>query len=583
MSEQKRIVCFYFMEIQDDLIQKLQKEKESAITFQKRRHNDWKEVYELYRNIIETNELTQRQETNIPILKETVKNILARISETPDITFNCLEKGTEGRQKEIIIQEIWQDDFDKCNFELLDLLEKKNVLLYGRTFKFLNFVNNKFVAEVPDNLDIVIDPKTNPIDIETARYIIRLHIYKPLREIIHNDKYTKEGREELARVLKRDEEDEGGDPVEFTENDNQEAKEEIRESLDINEFMGGADTIVELNEHFTEIWDPVKKKYIRYVIIVAANSVILYKKTLKETLGVEFYPATTWADDLDTKDFWTDGVGDIVRDPNKVMNVYFSTMMENRVYRNLGMTWYLPADGYSPQTFEPEPFGQYPAPMVSDGRGGVLPVEQVIKQMDIPALEDNLISIDFLIKLIEKATSATAIEKGVPEKKQTTLGEVEKLIQSSDKTIANISKFYNRASREFAWKWRKIREANALKNSPIKLYKKGVKGSYFEKEVYQKDWVSKAGYKEKVTSRAEQDYKNSEDLQKLIIVSERFPNNIAIQKIIQGRMIEMLKLNPEELHEIKSAERSENIQGEEQQNSQPQQGIQPLQIAPKPV
>jgi len=45
----------------------------------------------------------------------------------------------------------------------------------------------------------------------------------------------------------------------------------------------------------------------------------------------------SWADDVDNEDFWTDGMGDVVRTPNKIMNIYFSTMLENRVYQNLGM------------------------------------------------------------------------------------------------------------------------------------------------------------------------------------------------------------------------------------------------------
>ena len=569
----------------DDLISKLNKEKEVAIEYQKRRHDQWKETYEFYRDIVETNDLTQRQEVNIPIMKETKKTLMSRIDDPPDVVFDCLEKGEGGREKEIIVEEIWQDDFDKCNFEAIDILEKNNVLLYGRTFKFLNFTNNKFSVEVPDNLDVVIDPKTNPIDIETARSIIRLHIFKPLREILADPKYLDKGKQELKKYLQNQgqgEEDESGGLIQFKKEDTQEARDDILESLGVENFdeFGAADVTVELNEHLTLIWDNEKKKYVRYVVVVAADNAILYKETLKDTLGIDFWPVITWADDADVKDFWTDGIGDVVRTPNKVMNIYFSTMLENRTYRNLGMMWYLPADGYNPQTFEPEPFGQYPAPMIADGRGGFLTVEQVIKQMDIPALEDNLVSIDFLIKLVERATAATAIEKGVAEKKQITLGEVEELTAKASERIVSIAKFYRRAWKEFAWKWRKIREANASKDSPIKLYKKGVKGSYFEKEVYPKDWISQAGYKEIVKSSAEQEGEETKGFQKLMLIAEKFPNNPAIQKLVQTRMLEMLDLTPDELKEIKEAERLSTSQ---QEMPSAEGTTPPAELAPRPV
>jgi len=544
------------IEDNDALLAKLKAEKEAAVKFQKRRHTAWRETYELYRDIVETNELTQRQEVNIPIMRETKKTLLSDIDEPPDVIFDCLEKGDEAREKEIYINEIWQDDYDKCNFEGIDILEKNNVLLYGRTFKILNFTDGKFTVEVPDNLDIVVDPKVNPLDIETAKYFVRLHIYKSLRTILADPKYEEEGKKKLKQYLQG--QDRG--LIQFAENydeENQKSKEEILDSLGIDNFdeLNAADLEVELNEHFTLIWDKKKKEFVRYVVVVGADNAILSKKTLKEVLGIEFWPVTTWADDLDNKDFWSDGIGDIVRTPNKVMNIYFSTMLENRVYRNLGMFWYLPVPGYDPQTFEPEPFGQYPAPLVEEG-GRYMPVEQVIRRMDIPALEENLVSIDFLIKLIERATAATAIKKGVSEKKQITLGEVQEITEEASKRIVSIAKFYRRAWKEFAWKWRGIREANASKKTPIKIYKKEIKGSYLEKAIYPKDWISDAGYRERVQSSSEQEGDRVRGLNKLFAIQARFPNNLAVQKIVEKRMLDTLDLTPDEMREIKSAEKA---------------------------
>ena len=539
----------------ENLLAKLKEEKRVAIEYQERRHSQWQENYELYRDIIETNALTQRQTLNIPVMKETIKTVKSRIDEPPDVEFDCLDEGTDARNKEIIINELWKDDAEKQNFEAIDILEKNNVLLRGRSFKKLNYLNSAFQCEVPGILDIVIDPKTKPIDIETARFIIHLHIFKPLREILANPNYFKEGKEDLKLYLQTSDLEGKGQILKFAEDATQEAKETQLQSLDVNNFdeFGAADVMVELNEHFTLIWDEKKKKFIRNVVVVAAEAAILSRKTLQEALGVDFWPFTSWADDLESEDFWSDGIADIVRTPNKVMNIYFSTMTENRVMRNLGMYWYLPVPGFDPQTFEPEPFGMYPAPMVEDKNGNLMSVEQVVHSIQIPSLEDSLISIDFLVKLVERASAATSIEKGVGEKKQITLGEVEQLVQKSAERIVSITKFYRRAWKEFAWKWLKIKEANAG-NTKIKLYRKGIKGNYFEEEVSVDDWKSEKGYRVRVVSSSEQESKQTEELKKLEYASVKYPNNPAVQKIVKKRLLEFLDITPDEMKEIEQME-----------------------------
>jgi len=539
------------------LLVKLKEEKRVSIEFQKRRHDTWNEIYNLYRDIVPTNELTQRQEVNIPIMKETKKTLLSRIDEPPDVVFDCLERDVAGREKEIVINEIWQEDSNKCNFEGIDIMEKNNVLLVGRTFKKLNFLEGDFKVEVPNKFDIVIDPKVNPLDIETAGFIIHLHIYRKLRDILANPKYEDEGKQALKKYLDANADESGkGILLQFPSDATYEARQQKLLDLNITNFdeFGAADIEVEINEHYTLIWDEKKKKFVRNVVVVAANNAILYIEPLTDAIGVDFWPFVSWADDMDNEDFWSDGMGDVVRTPNKVMNIYFSTMLENRTLQNLGMMWYLPDKGFDPQMFEPEPFGMYPAPLIESG-GRCLSVAEVVQQMNIPKLDDNLVSIDFLIKLVERATAATAIEKGVSEKGQITLGEVEQLTAKATQRIVSMAKFYRRAWKEFAWKWRMIREANASDKTPLKLYKKNYRGSYYEKEVFKKDWYSKSGYKERVMSSSEQETEKATGLNKLMIIKNQYPDSAAIQKMVKKRMLEIFDLTPDEMKEIEEEEK----------------------------
>ena len=91
-----------------DLMLKLKAELKSARETQIRKHDDWNENYELYRNKVKTNRLTQRQSVNIPLMKETIKTQLAHMDESPSIDWKELG-GDE--QKELIYQEVWIDTF----------------------------------------------------------------------------------------------------------------------------------------------------------------------------------------------------------------------------------------------------------------------------------------------------------------------------------------------------------------------------------------------------------------------------------------------------------------------------------------
>ncbi|NCN28251.1 hypothetical protein GW915_11830, partial [bacterium] len=66
----------------------LEKNRQSAFDFQKRRHDDWLENYQLYRDKVVINRLTQRQSVNVPLMKETIKTLLARIDDAPDVFFD---------------------------------------------------------------------------------------------------------------------------------------------------------------------------------------------------------------------------------------------------------------------------------------------------------------------------------------------------------------------------------------------------------------------------------------------------------------------------------------------------------------
>jgi hypothetical protein len=64
---------------------------ESDFKFRQCRHQQWTENYELYREAVITNRLTQRQSVNVPFMKETISTRPASLNDEPDLYFENLD------------------------------------------------------------------------------------------------------------------------------------------------------------------------------------------------------------------------------------------------------------------------------------------------------------------------------------------------------------------------------------------------------------------------------------------------------------------------------------------------------------
>lgn len=546
-----------------DLMIKLEKERNSAFELQKRRHEAWNDNYELYRNKVKTNRLTQRQAVNIPLMKETIKTLLARIDDPPSVEWKEL---TGEEQKELLFQEIWNQSFKDNNLELIDILDKKNVLMYGFSAKKLNIIDDGVEVNVLDPYDILIDPLMKAWDLESCRFLIHHNIFKTIRDILADDKYSKDGKDQLKIWA--------DSPEGILQSEK--AKEEWEKKMERLKSMGvshadfslfaGGDRIVNLTEHFYTYWNG--KDFERRVCVYADNKIELYNETLKECIGVDFWPIDIWSEDPENIDIYPDSVADLVATPNKVINVWFSQLIENRTLKNFQMHWVSASGDYTPQTFTPGPGMQLPAPPLSStGK-----ISDVIQPVEISGLDDTLEAISALTNIVERGTGATAIEKGQGEQGQQTLGEIQVLVGKANERATAMTKFYRLSWYRIAVKWKDMMHANAP--SFMKLYKTGKSGKVYEKRVYRNDW--KGSYEPTVRSISEKETESIKEMQKFQFVMSQFPNNLALRKIGQKRELALLNLTPEELKQVEDAENNQQVipQGEQMMGQQPGQDLQ---------
>jgi len=335
------------------------------------------------------------------------------------------------------------------------------------------------------------------------------------------------------------------------------------------DFPQIGETIVELNEHYVKLWDESKKDYV-LTLVTMADQEILLQKPLKSILNVDFFPFITWADDLERLDIWSDAWADVVRTPNKVLNAWFSQMIENRTMRNFGMNYYdsTGMQNFAPQSFEPQPWGWVPLP-VPEGKN----LSDVFQKVDIPDLEDSLPQLQFIIDLVERATAATDIQKGEATDREITLGEVKILAAKAQQRISSMSKFYRQARREFADKWQRLVMANPDKLKPVKVFKKSYKGKTFSQTVKPGDWKSESGYNVRVVNSAEQEQSNLETVQKLAGIKQLYPSNIPLARILEEKLLDIAGVSPEQKKEVLDFEKQAGQQPKPQPQEQPSVSI----------
>src|SRR6267143_277619 len=105
-------------------------DEQADFNYQRRRHEQWTENYQLYRDRVIINRLTQRQSINVPLIKGIIKTVLANTDEFPDIQFEELDNN---KDKEIVFNELWKDFVVADKLEIKDIVDKKQDFIYGIT------------------------------------------------------------------------------------------------------------------------------------------------------------------------------------------------------------------------------------------------------------------------------------------------------------------------------------------------------------------------------------------------------------------------------------------------------------------
>jgi hypothetical protein len=519
--------------------------KEDGYNYRERRQEDWEENYTLYRDRVIINRLTQRQSVNLPLMKQTVRTLLKDVDDMPVLYFENLDNDKE---KEVFLNEYWKWTAEQNCMEIADIVDKKQVFLFGRSFDQWQIVDGKVKMTITDPQDILVSRYCDPVNVNTSSFLIHTHIFKRLTDLEEDESYDKEA---IARLKKFYASEDGLIKVASNQKMMVEKNKKMSDmGLDDVESPVLGETWVELTQHFfyptgsQELW----------LYTEVDDQEIIFKKPLEELMGVTkdhywktHYPYNSWADDLERQDFWSDGIADIVRTPNKVLNSWISQLVENRTLRNFGMHYYdSTVEGFNPSTFQPIPWGWYGMP----GKPS-----DMIQKVDIPDLSESLDEMTFMIGMIEKATGATATQQGVQTERQVTLGEVQLALGEAKERVKGMSKFYTPAWKRRGEIFLKLIEGSADKLDAVKVYKKGRNtDDVYEREISPQDWMSKSGYQSKVWSQDEKETNDTKNIERINAVRVNIPGNQKLEEIYKRKLLEFGGFKPDEINEIMALE-----------------------------
>jgi hypothetical protein len=543
--------------IADEDLVKIDAEKKSALQFRERRHDDWTDNYTLYRDKVITNRLTQRQTINIPLMRYGLQTILKDNDDAPMLYF---QNKDNNQQKEIFYNEYWNKMAEVNRLAVRDRVDKKQALLFGRTFKKLNIKDGMFTFEVIDPQDMLVERHVDPADLDSARCLIQTNIYKTLTEVINTKQFNKGVVADLKMYYSKDSTTEESEHTFNAFSDKKQRMSNMGLIDSYNPLVG--ETYIELNEVYRKEWNDTLEdtEIIMYVVASTEGGMFkLFKKPLHEIIGdteddywYNHFPYTSWGTDPERTDFWSDGPADTLRQPNKVLNSWISQLVENRTLRNFNMHYYDSSNpSFVPQTFQPISWGWYPVPGKPD---------DVIKDVQVPDLSESLDEIQYVISVAEKAVAASGTQTGEVAPSQVTLGEVQLAVTNAQERTKSMGLFYTDDWKNFGTKYTKMLKAKSKDLATVEVSKKGRQtDNIYTREISPKDWLTKSGYNVEVKVKEDKDAEDTATLQKLNVAMTVMPTNVPLNRIYKEKLLNFSNLTTDEQKEVMDFEKQGNM------------------------
>lgn len=511
----------------DPIIKQSHEEYEHDLKYRNRREQDWRDVDDLYYGK-KKKSLVTRANVHVPKMQGTIDTFVSKIDDAPFLDYEHVEEGDKPgarRMSAFLKRQMNVDDWD-----MVDIVGKKEAALYGRAI-FKKFSDSKggFTDhfELVDALDFVIDPLAGGLFPEQrARHMGQDNIIKSIWDLKDKKQYDQEVVEEMATELKSD-----GDA------DNKfRSLQARRQALNLTEAVLVSQDSVRLVEWYTHFEG---KRW--YVLFSPEHMKAIRIEKVEDVLGFDEFPFSTWALFPRLSEFWTPGLGELVKEPNIIQNILLSQMLDNNAFRNYGMKAYDTNRIENPAELTPRPMGK----IAVDGDPS-----KAIKDITFPAISEAIQAYNLVETIFARETGVTNQAKGLPHSKRMSATEFAGLIDEVADRFFTSNRTYKHALRRIAHLYQLGVSANMTKDMAVKI--QGASG-------YDWDKVSvddaKKQYDIIVTSGSEKESERN-------IMRDRFreyraanaKNERLNQAFLDEKEAEMVGLKPHEVQRLMNPE-----------------------------
>jgi hypothetical protein len=263
-------------------------------------------------------EKTEDSRANVDLgrMQEHIHTLLSKI-DSP-LTFKFEKKKAAQLKRVRRLNSLKDYDSDRDNWDIKDIVAKKQCLLYGRAiFAYFASSDGGYMPHLEnvDVYDFLVDPAAGGIDLEQGRYMGRWGVTKDRYDLKGNKVYIKDELDVLLR----------GDGNNTTRTQEETNKDNRTYALDYDSTQKEKDS-----EDKFKFWEWCTTfEGERYYLLMTESGICIRCEKLKDMFDSNLWPFWTYAAFPDLTEFWTTSYADYVREIFMAQSKTINQMLDN--------------------------------------------------------------------------------------------------------------------------------------------------------------------------------------------------------------------------------------------------------------
>lgn len=306
-------------ETRQAIIAQALKEIEFARTYKQGKVRNWQINEDLYYSK-KPKSLESRANVDLGQMSAFVHTILSKIDSPMVFKFTKRKDAQAKRVK--LLNRLRQIDQDKDNWDIKDIVGKKQAIIYGRAiYSYYADSYNGYCPHLEnvDVYDFLIDPSAGGIDLQNAMYLGRYGVVKQKYELEQGVKDKLYLRTETTNLI-----DNNGNSTESS----QEKTNKENRTYDQNVWYAEKE-ISNPDKYIFWEWYTTYKGERYYLLLSETGGTAVRVEKLKDIFQSDLYPFWSWSAFPDLTEFWTPSYCDYVREIFMAQAVSVNQMLDN--------------------------------------------------------------------------------------------------------------------------------------------------------------------------------------------------------------------------------------------------------------